>query len=111
MSTIHDGTGYLLRQRRRPRDSASMRTNTKAIFNLPQQDFLTQDLARKFYASKLTLPIILPIDEYNYNMNGVDRADQLRAEFRISPITSRNWMPYFFWLLDHSIINAYLLWK
>lgn len=35
----------------------------------------TENVARRFFASKLALPIIEPIDNYNHNMDGVDRAD------------------------------------
>jgi hypothetical protein len=35
------------------------------------------EAAQRFFAPKLALLVILPIDDYNYNMNGVDIADQL----------------------------------
>jgi hypothetical protein len=36
---------------------------------------ITVKEARKYHASKLALPIILAINDYNYNINGVDLAD------------------------------------
>jgi hypothetical protein len=43
-------------------------------------------------------------------MNGVDIADQLRAEMTTYCITRRSWFLYWFWLLDTTIVNAFLLW-
>ena len=51
------------------------------------------------------------IDDYNYNMNGVDRFDRLRKDVRIKEITRRSWLLYWFWLLNTALINAYILWK
>jgi hypothetical protein len=111
MTTVHDGLGYMLRNRRRPKDSSSMESTTKQIFQIPKTDRITQAEAKKCYSSKLALPVIQAIDDYNYNMNGVDLADQYREECSIAQITKRNWMVYFFWLIDSAIINAYILWK
>jgi hypothetical protein len=47
----------------------------KAIFNIPcSENILAKDV-RKFYLSKLALPVILPIDNYNHNINKVNLAD------------------------------------
>src|SRR6266498_112357 len=54
---------------------------------------------------KLLIPKV--IDDYNYNMNGVDVADQLRSYYNTQQTVRRNWMPLFFWLLDTVIVNAY----
>src|SRR5271167_2295772 len=113
MTTIHDRTGYLIRPRRRPRDSATMKPTTKTIFELPppRDEVISKEACRRFFVSKLALPVTQPVDDYNYNMNGVDRADQLRAEMEISLPTVRSWLPYFFWMLDSVVCNAYLLWR
>lgn len=115
MSTVHDGLGYMLRNRRRPRDTATMTKATREAFHIPapedQIEFLTKKEIQRFFGSRLALPVIIPIDDYNYNMNSVDRADQLRADFNTKQATRRNWLPYFFWLLDSAIINAFLLWR
>jgi hypothetical protein len=39
--------------------------------------YIVVEAAQRFFAPKLALLVILPIDDYNYNMNGVDIADQL----------------------------------
>ena len=47
----------------------------KAIFNiLCFKNMLAKDV-RKFYSSKLALPVILPINDYNYNINKVNLAN------------------------------------
>jgi hypothetical protein len=44
-------------------------------------------------------------------MNRVDIADQLRGDLKCHQITRRSWMPYWFWLLDTVVVNAFLLWR
>ena len=60
---------------------------------------------------KKTLPIPIIIDNYNHFMGGVDIADQLRSNYIIQFPVRRTWLPLFFWLLDTSIINSYLICK
>ena len=117
MSTIHDGTRYQLQPRRRPKNTSTMNAGTGAIFELPgmppvdhKPNHLVVEVAQRFFAPKLALLVILPIDDYNYNINRVDIADQLRAEMSTYRITRQSWFPYWFWLLDTTIVNAFLLW-
>ena len=49
------------------------------------------------------------IDDYNLNMNGVDISDHLRSMYKTQLGVHRNWLCLFFWLLDTTIINSYLL--
>ena len=51
------------------------------------------------------------IDDYNHNMNGVDQADQLRVSYSTQLKALRNWLPLFFWILDTSNVNAFILFK
>jgi Transposase IS4 len=52
------------------------------------------------------------IDDYNHHMKGVDQADQLRASFTCHQKQNyRTWWPLFYFLIDVSSVNAYLLWK
>ncbi|CAG8542032.1 16551_t:CDS:2, partial [Cetraspora pellucida] len=62
-------------------------------------------------ASKKILPISTIIDNYNYHMGGVDVADQLKGYYGTQVPVCRTWMPLFFWLLDTSIINTFLISK
>jgi hypothetical protein len=117
MSTVHDGTEYQLRPRRRLKNTSTMTTSTRAIFELlgmplvhHEPGHIVVEAVQRFFAPKLALLVILSIDDYNYNMNGVDIVDQLRAEMTIYRITRRSWFLYWFWLLDTTIVNAFLLW-
>ena len=60
---------------------------TKAIFDiLCFKNMLAKDV-RKFHLSKLALPVILPINDYNYNINRVNLANQLQEDISIAQIT------------------------
>ena len=100
LSTVHapayDGDSYIERSRRRPKYSSTNGRMVRRIFG---------DNAR------MDLPIPLIIDNYNFNMNGVDRADQLRASIECHRKGNRNWLPLLWWLLDSVKVNAYLLYK
>jgi hypothetical protein len=90
MTTVYDGLGYMLCNRRHPKDSSLIETTIKQIFQVPKTDQITQAEVKKCYSSKLALPVIRAIDDYNYNMNGVDLADQYREECSVAQITQRN---------------------
>jgi hypothetical protein len=99
LSTIHQVNGdenRIERVRRRPRETSTNATKVRAIFGT---------------ASKKSLPIPVVIDDYNHFMGGVDIADQLRGYYNTQLSVRRTWMPLFFWLLDTSIINSYLVLK
>jgi hypothetical protein len=94
-----------------------MTASTRAIFELPgmplvhhEPGYIVVEAAQRFLAPKLALPVILPINDYNYNINGVNITNQLRAEITMYYITRRSWFLYWFWLLDTTIVNAFLLW-
>ena len=101
----------MIRPRCRPKDSSSMMAATRSIFDILCSDTLLEKDLKKYFSSKLALPVTRPIDDYNYNMNGVDMADQFREDLTIGQATVRAWLVYWFWLLDHTIINSYILWK
>ena len=48
---------------------------TKAIFDIPRSKNMLAKDVRKFYSSKLALPVIFPINDYNYNINKVNLAN------------------------------------
>jgi len=64
---------------------------------------------------KINLEFLRPnfVDEYNYDMNSVDRADQLRTNYNVGKgLRQRKWWwSIFLWGLDVAIVNAYLLYK
>jgi len=61
------------------------------------------------YEHTRDLPIPIAIDDYNRFMGGVDIADQLRAGFSTQQRGVKPWRPLFYWLLDSTIINAFIL--
>ena len=82
MSTVHDGTRYQLRPRRRLKNTATITASTRAIFELlsmplvyHEPGYIVVEAAQRFFAPKLALLVILPINDYNYNINSVDIAN------------------------------------
>jgi hypothetical protein len=56
-----------------------MTAGTRAIFELPSMPLvyhepghIVVEAVQRFFAPKLALLVILPINNYNYNINGVD---------------------------------------
>ena len=60
-----------------------MKPETKKIFNIPETPNLLSTDIRKYHSSKLALPVVRAIDDYNWNMNGVDINDQLREDLSV----------------------------
>ena len=87
------------RERKKPRTTSTNAATTRRPFTHGRE--------------RAILPIPQIIDNYNHNMNGlgVDRADQLRASYSTQLKALRNWLPLFFWILDTSIVNAFILFK
>jgi hypothetical protein len=75
MTIAYNGEGYILRNRRRPKDLSTIMPAIKAIFNIPCSENILAKNVRKFYLSKLALLVILLINDYNYNINRVNLAD------------------------------------
>ncbi len=96
LSTIHivdRVTDVLKRWRRRP----LLTSSNAAVSRKPFEGI----------GVRAELEIPRYIDEYNYNMGGVDIADQHRAAFKTQRKALRNWLPYWYWMIDHAIINAF----
>ena len=94
MSTVHNGKQWVIRRRRRP---AKTSTNSKTT--------------RKPFGNRVEKEMKIPkwVDEYNHNMNAVDRFDQSKAECELKRLCYRTWKPLWNFLFQASIINAYLL--
>jgi len=95
MHSLHNEDWLVERSRRRPRET------------------LANKEVRKLFGNKSRRMMGIPraVDDYNHYMGGVDIADQLRQYYTVQMRTSRTWIPLFLWLLDTSIINAYIMWK
>jgi hypothetical protein len=88
-----------------------MKPETKKIFDIPETANMLSTDVRKYHSSKLALPVIRAIDDYNWNMNGVDINDQLREDLSIQQISVWYWMIYLQWLINCTIINTFILWR
>lgn len=76
-TTIHNGTEWVVRNRKRPKGTSTSTIITKQPFymiNPPAG-------CKESYEHIRILPILGAIDDYNHYMGGVDIADQLRAGF------------------------------
>ena len=51
------------------------------------------------------------IDSYNHAMGGVDKADQLAIYYCFQRKSIKWWKKVFFWLLETSVVNCYILYK
>ena len=51
------------------------------------------------------------VNSYNHSMNGVDIADQLTVFYSLVRKTRKWWRKLFFYLLEVSVVNSYLLYK
>ena len=76
----------------------------------PQDTSTNARIARKAFdgkGSRAELEIPRYIDEYNFNMGGVDIADQHRQAYSTQRKSMRNWLPKCYWMIDHACINAF----
>lgn len=96
LTTAHlVGPGHTVeRLRRRPRLTSTNGSRVRAVFGSAT-------------TKRLHIPKV--VDDYNFNMGGVDIADQLRSVYTSHLQSRRTWMPLFFWLLDTSVTNSYIL--
>jgi Transposase IS4 len=106
-TTIHNGTEWVVRNRKRPKGTSTSAAITKQPFYM----FSPPSGCKEPYEHTRLLPIPGAIDDYNHHMGGVDIADQLRAGFSTQQRGVKPWRPLFYWLLDTTIINAYCLSK
>ncbi len=78
--TVNKVADHVKRWRRRPQQTSSNATNARKPFN------------GKGPRAELAIPRY--IDEYNFNMGGVDIADQHRAAYKTQRKVIRNWLPH-----------------
>ena len=51
------------------------------------------------------------VDDYNQSMNGVDRSDQYTVSYPFIRRTRKWWRKLFFYLVEVSVVNSYILYK
>jgi hypothetical protein len=49
------------------------------------------------------------INDYNTHKGGVDIADQYRESYFTQQTARRNWLPLFYWLVDITSVNSFLV--
>jgi len=104
-TTVHDGTEWVVKNRKRPKGTSTSAAITKQPFYM----FCPPLGCKEPYEHTRLLPIPGAINDYNCHMGGVDIADQLRASFSTQQHGVKPWRPLFYWLLDTAIINAFCL--
>jgi hypothetical protein len=95
--SIHLPSDVIERNRRRPRVTSTNARNVGPIFG-------------DNWRLKLFIP--LAIDLYNHYMNGADLANQRRSHLTTQRKHNvRTWRPLFYWLLDITLTNCFILWR
>ena len=104
-STIHDGTEWIIRMRKKPKGSSTLAAITKQPFAKFNQS------SKELYEHTRLLPIPGMTDDYNHYMGGVDIADQLRTGFSTQQRGVKPWKALFHWLMDTAAINAFCIFE
>ena len=94
LSTIHFPEERVMSERKKSRQSSSNGPAIRRVFG-PHE--------------RANVPIPAITDDYNHYKVGVDVADQYRSYYFTQLKCLRNWPPIFYWLLDTTVINCYLL--
>lgn len=61
--------------------------------------------------SEMSVPCPKVVSEYNANMGGVDRFDQLRERYAIGRRFKKWWHRLMYFLIDMAIVNGHIMWK
>jgi hypothetical protein len=99
LTTVHRVQGdewFVVRNRRRPRETSTNAATVRRVFGGDSR-------------KELAIPKI--IDDYNHFVNRVGVADQYRSYYSLELISSRTWLPLFYWLLDTALTNSYIIFK
>ncbi len=108
-STIHDGTEWIIKARKCPRGSSTSASITRQPFLKFPLDLFPG--CKQLHEFTRLLPIPCQTNDYNQFMGGVDISDQLRTKFSSQLRGVKTWRPLFYWLLDTTIVNAYLVYE
>ena len=94
MTTVHDGSQYTIRDRKRPSETSSSAKTSRLPFK---------------GESHAMLPIPTMIDEYNHHMGFVNQGDQLHSYNSMTRIIRKGWKALYDLLLGISVVNVYKL--
>jgi hypothetical protein len=95
----------IVQNRKRPKGILTLAAITKEPFYM----FDPSATCKEPYKHTRDLPIPIAIDDYNRFIGGVDNANQLRTGYSTQQRGVKPWRPLFYWLLDSTIINAFIL--
>ena len=78
-------------------------------YQRPNKTFTIAAIARKSFRNSVQKILLIPlyIDKYNYNMGGIDLANQFWAIYEMHKTVFRSWFCMFMALLDIVIVNSY----
>ena len=96
-TTIHNGTEWVVRNRKCPKETSTSAIITKQPFSM----FILLTGCKEPYECTRLLLIPGAIDDYNYY---ICKARLLTQQRGFKP-----WRPLFYWLLDSAIINVFRL--
>jgi len=94
LTTIDNLEDQIVTERKKPRLTSSNGPTIRRAFGAPE---------------RIQVPIPVITNDYNQYKVGVDIADQYQSYYFTQLKCLRNWPPIFYWLLDTTIINSYLL--
>ena len=96
VSTMHNGTEFIVRNRKKPRINKTNKSHVEELFG---EESVAQVSIPKF------------IDDYNHWMLGVDKSDQFISYYRPKLRVRRYWMAMMFHCLDIICINLFIVVK
>ena len=94
LTTIHTLDERIIVERKKPRFSSSNGPAIRRVFGQAER-------------SNVSIPVIT--NDYNRYKVGVDVADQYRSYYFTQLKCLRNWPPIFYWLIDTTVINSFLI--
>ena len=94
VTTIHDQEVAVTANRKKPRMTQTNKHNLQMVWG-------------DNHVATIDIPEF--IDDYNHQMNAVDRADQLIASLTMKHKCRRTWVPFMLYLLNIIRINSYIV--
>ena len=93
VSTIHDIEASVEANRKRPRMTATNKKHVAEVWG-------------DKHVKKIEIPQF--INDYNFWMGGVDRADQLIAAYSMKNRCRRTWMPFLLYIINIVRVNSFI---
>lgn len=81
------------------------------LSNYHDPECCTEVNRRERNGTIVKIPCPKALTDYNANMNGVDKFDQLLASYKIDRQSNKWWHRIFFYFLDACVINSYCIHK